>query len=201
MEKIDLKKERKSLYLPSAKAVSEVDVPAMNFLMVDGEGDPNTSAAYAEAIEALFAASYAIKFQVRKDRQIDYGVLPLEGLWWAEDPRAFRSADKSGWQWTMMIAQPSFVTEEEITTALAQVSAKKDLPALAKLRLETFHEGRCAQILHVGPFSSEAAAVDKLHQYIAATGALRGRHHEIYLSDIRRAAPEKWKTVIRQPIG
>lgn len=201
MEKIDLKKELKSLYAASAKAVSEVEVPEMAYLMVDGEGDPNTSPAYAEAIEALFAVSYAVKFMVKKgENAIDYGVMPLEGLWWADEPSAFIGADKSGWQWTMMIAQPAFVPEELIERAIAEVRAKKNPPALSRLRRESFAEGRCAQILHVGPFSEEGASVAKLHQYIADHGEVRGKHHEIYLSDIRRAAPEKWKTVIRQPM-
>ncbi|WP_417069183.1 GyrI-like domain-containing protein [Niveibacterium terrae] len=201
MEKIDLKKELKSLYLPSAKAVSEIEVPQMNYLMVDGEGDPNTTPAYAEAIEALFAVSYAVKFMVKKgETGIDYGVMPLEGLWWAEDPAAFMGSDKSGWQWTMMIAQPAFVPAELIARAIAEVRTKKNPPALSRLRLEPLEEGRCAQILHIGPFSEEGASVAKLHQYIADHGEMRGKHHEIYLSDIRKAAPEKWKTVIRQPM-
>jgi hypothetical protein len=201
MEKIDLKKELKSLYLPSAKAVSEVEVPEMSYLMVDGEGDPNTAPAYAEAIEALFAVSYAVKFKIKKgEAAVDYAVMPLEGLWWADDPAAFMGSDKSGWKWTMMIAQPAFVPAELIARAIAEVKAKKNPPALARLRLESFKEGRCAQILHVGPFSEEGISVAKLHQYIAGHGEVRGKHHEIYLSDIRKAAPEKWKTVIRQPM-
>ena len=199
MKIVDLKKELKHLYQPSAKAVSEVEVPAMNFLMIDGEGNPNTSQAYAEAVEALFAVSYAIKFMAKKgELAIDYGVMPLEGLWWADDMSRFSVNDKDNWKWTMMIMQPSFISEEIIAQAISEVGKKKNLPALSKLRVEEFAEGRCAQILHIGPFSEEGSTIEKVHQYINAHGQLTGKHHEIYLSDIRKADPAKWKTVIRQ---
>ena len=199
MKIVDLKKELKHLYQPSAKAVSEVEVPAMNFLMIDGEGNPNTSQAYAEAVEALFAVSYAIKFMAKKgELAIDYGVMPLEGLWWADDMSRFSVNDKDNWKWTMMIMQPSFISEEIIAQAISEVGKKKNLPALSKLRVEEFAEGRCAQILHIGPFSEEGPTIEKVHQYINAHGQLTGKHHEIYLSDIRKADPAKWKTVIRQ---
>lgn len=199
MKIVDLKKELKHLYQPSAKEVSEVEVPAMNFLMIDGEGNPNTSQAYAEAVEALFAVSYAIKFMAKKgELAIDYGVMPLEGLWWADDMSRFSVNDKDNWKWTMMIMQPSFISEEIIAQAISEVGKKKNLPALSKLRVEEFAEGRCAQILHIGPFSEEGPTIEKVHQYINAHGQLTGKHHEIYLSDIRKADPAKWKTVIRQ---
>lgn len=201
MQKIDLKKELKHLYQPSAKEVVQVDVPAANFFMIDGEGDPNTSPEYAAAIEALYTVSYAIKFMVKKGpTAVDYGVMPLEGLWWAEDMSSFSVQDKSSWKWTMMIRQPDFVTKALVAKAIAEVKQKKNPQALAKIRFEAFKEGLCAQILHVGPFSEEGPTVEKVHQYIATHGALRGKHHEIYLSDIRKAEPSKWKTVIRQPM-
>ena len=201
MQIIDLKKELKALYQPSAKEVSEVVVPAMNFLMVDGQGDPNTSPAYAQAIEDLYAVSYSIKFMVKKGPlAIDYGVMPLEGLWWAEDMSSFASGDKSQWQWTMMIMQPSFFSDEMIASATAEAKKKKNPPALAKLRAEAFAEGHCAQTLHIGPFSEEAPTIERVHQYIETHGKRVGKHHEIYLSDIRKADPAKWKTVIRQPM-
>lgn len=200
MKKIDFKKELKHLYQPSAKEVVLVEVPAMNFLMVDGEGDPNTSRAYQEAVEALFSVAYAVKFKVKKTLAIDYGVLPLEGLWWADDMAKFSVDDKSAWKWTMMIMQPNFVSEALIRDTIAEVKKKKDLPALAEFRFESFAEGRCAQILHVGPFSAEGPTVAKVHAFIASVGKLSGKHHEIYLSDIRKADPAKWKTVIRQPL-
>jgi len=202
MKKIDLKKELKSLYLPSAKAVAQVDVPAMNYLMIDGAGDPNTSKAYAEAIEALFAVAYTVKFMVKKAQEIDYGVMPLESLWWADDMAAFSTGDTSKWKWTAMIMQPPLVTAEIVAEAVAAVKKKKNPPAIARLRFDTLPEGTCAQTLHVGPFSEEGPTIERVHEFIRARGGkLAGRHHEIYLSDIRRADPAKWKTVIRQPLA
>lgn len=203
MQKIDFKKEQKSLYAPGTKEVVAVDVPTMQFLMVDGAGDPNTVPAYAEAVEVLYALSYTLKFMVKKgELAIDYGVLPLEGLWWAEDMTRFNAEDKSNWLWTMMIRQPDFVTEAMVDEALAAVQKKKNPPALEKVRFADYAEGACAQILHIGPFHEEGPTIARVHNYIAESGyVLSGKHHEIYLSDIRRAAPEKWKTVIRQPFA
>lgn len=201
MKTIDLRKELKHLYQPSAKEVVEVDVPSFQFLMIDGQGDPHTSREYAEAVEALFAVAYTVKFMVKKGRQrIDYAVMPLEGLWWADDMSAFVTNNRTQWKWTMMIMQPSFVSAEVIKAAMAEVTRKKALPAVGKLRLETYAEGLCAQILHIGPFSTEGATIEKVHQFIAARGTPTGKHHEIYLSDIRKADPAKWKTIIRQPM-
>ncbi len=200
MKKIDLKKELKHLYQPSAKEVVLVEIPAMNFLMIDGVGDPNTSRSYQEAVEALFSVAYAIKFKVKKTLAIDYGVLPLEGLWWADDMAAFTVGDKSNWKWTMMIMQPEFVSAALVRDTIAEVKKKKDLPALTNLRFESFAEGRCAQILHIGPFTAEGPTIMKVHSFIVSMGKLSGKHHEIYLSDIRKADPVKWKTIIRQPL-
>jgi hypothetical protein len=201
MKKIDLKKDLKHLYQPSAKEVVQLDVPTMNYLMVDGEGDPNTSRAYADAVEALFAVSYAVKFMLKKGpAAIDFAVMPLEGLWWADDMSKFSIEDKSNWKWTMMIMQPSFVTREIIESGIADVTKKKSPAAISKPRLETLTEGKCAQILHIGPFSEEGPAIGKVHQFIDAKSERSGKHHEIYLSDIRRAAPANWKTIIRQPM-
>lgn len=201
MKEIDLKKELKQLYNPSAKEVSVVDVPAMNYLMIDGEGDPNTAKSFADAVEALFTVSYAIKFKVKKGTlAIDYGVMPLEGLWWSDDMSSFTVADKSRWKWTTMIMQPSFVTQDLIEQAMKEVKEKKNPAALPKLRWESFSEGRCAQIMHIGPFSEEGPTVQKVHSFIDSIGKRVGKHHGIYLSDIRKAAPAKWKTVIRQPL-
>lgn len=199
MEKVNLKKELKHLYQPSAKEVVQIDVPTMNYLMVDGEGDPNTSQAYSDAVEALFMVSYAVKFMVKKGTSaIDYGVMPLEGLWWADDMSRFTTTDKSNWKWTMMIMQPAFVTPRIIDSAIADV--KKNSTAISKLRLESFSEGRCAQILHIGSFSEEGPTIEKVHQFIDSRSRRTGKHHEIYLSDIRKAEPSKWKTIIRQPM-
>ena len=200
MKKIDLKKELKSLYQPSAKAVALVEVPAMNYLMIDGEGDPNTSKAYTAAIETLFAVAYTVKFAVKRAQEIDYGVMPLESLWWADDMAAFSAGDKSKWKWTAMIMQPSFVTAAIVAAAITDVKKKKNPPAIGKVRFESLSEGTCAQTLHVGPFSEEGPTIARVHEFIRARGKLVGKHHEIYLSDIRKAAPEKWKTVVRQPM-
>lgn len=199
--KVDLKKQLKDLYQPSAKAVVKVDVPSFRFLMIDGEGDPNSSAAYVEAVEALFSVSYTVKFKLKKGPEaIDYAVMPLEGLWWADDMSAFTANDKSRWKWTMMIMQPDFVPPEVIDQAIAELKLKKKLPGLDRLRLESFTEGLCAQTLHIGPFSEEGPTIERVHDFIHEHGALSGKHHEIYLSDIRRADPAKWKTIIRQPM-
>lgn len=201
MDKIDLKKTYRQLYLPSAKEVVEVEVPEFSFLMIDGEGDPNTSTDYANAVEALFAVAYAAKFLIKKKQGIDYGVMPLEGLWWADDMAAFAGNQRDQWRWIMMIMQPDFVTPDRIDEALASVKKNKGLSALSHLRLERFAEGRCAQILHIGPFSEEGQTIERVHRFIEqGNHTPRGKHHEIYLSDIRRTAPEKWKTVIRQPL-
>jgi hypothetical protein len=202
VEKIDLKRTTlKPLYHASAARVVQVDVPALTFLMVDGEGDPNSSKEYAEAVEALFSVSYTAKFMIKKGpAKLDYAVMPLEGLWWADDMSAFVANDRAKWQWTMMIMQPPVATEETIGAAIAEVERKKALPAVRKLRLVTFAEGACAQILHVGPFTEEGPTIEKLHEFIDARGGRSGKHHEIYLTDIRRADPKKWKTIIRQPL-
>ncbi|MBQ5939914.1 MULTISPECIES: GyrI-like domain-containing protein [unclassified Massilia] len=201
MSKRELKLELKHLYRPSAKEVAEVEVPSMRFLMIDGQGDPNTSPQYAAAVEALFSVSYKTKFMVKKGEQgVDYAVMPLEGLWWADDLSAFAGNDRSQWRWTMMIMQPEFAGETVIRAAIAEVKRAKGLPALDALRLEHFAEGRCAQILHVGPFSEEGPTIQRVHDFIETRAALAGKHHEIYLSDIRRGEPSRWKTIIRQPM-
>lgn len=203
MQKIDFKKRLKQLYSAPAKAPVIVEVPSLNFIMIDGSGDPNTSAEFQQAVEALFSTSYTLKFMIKKSRMaIDYGVLPLEGVWWADDMASFTVGDKASWKWTLMIMQPEYVTAELFEQALEQAGKKKELPALDQLRFGSFHEGLCAQVLHVGPFSEEGPTIDRLHRFIQDNGYSRkGKHREIYLSDLRRVAPEKLKTVIRQPIA
>jgi hypothetical protein len=203
MEKINYKKELKYLYGPSAKKVEIVDVPKMNFLMVDGEGDPNTSQAFQDAIDVLYPLSYTLKFMIKKGEiGIDYGVLPLEGLWWADDMTSFSVENKDGWNWTLMIMQPEVVTKEMVQEAIEKTKLKKNPVSLPLVRFESFSEGKAAQIMHIGPFSEEGPTVEKVHSLIKENGSQRtGKHHEIYLSDIRRAASEKWKTIIRQPMS
>jgi hypothetical protein len=203
MKKIDYKKQLKHLYGPSAKQVESVEVPQMNYLMIDGKGDPNTAKSFSDAVEALYPVAYTLKFMVKKGAMdIDYGVLPLEGLWWADDMSAFSTGNKDAWKWTMMIMQPEFITSDMANEAIEEVARKKKPVALPLLRFEAFKEGRSAQILHIGPFAEEGPAIAKVHAFIEASGArMTGKHHEIYLSDMRRTAPEKWKTIIRQPLA
>jgi hypothetical protein len=202
MVKIDCKKELKNLYSSSAEKVEVVEVPQMNFLMIDGEGDPNTSQSFQDAIDVLYPLSYTLKFIIKRGEiGIDYGVLPLEGLWWADDMSSFSVDNKENWKWTLMIMQPELVKKEMVATAIEEVRKKKKPVALPLVRFESFAEGKVGQIMHIGPFSEEGPTVEKLHSFIKVSGSQRiGKHHEIYLSDIRRAAPEKWKTIIRQPM-
>jgi hypothetical protein len=201
LAKIDFKKELPHLYSPSKKVFSIVDVPSMSFLMLDGHGDPNTAPAYQEAIEALYGVAYGLKFMSKKERGIDYVVPPLEGLWWMEDMEQFSLEAKDDWDWTMMVMQPEWITVEMVEQVRAEVARKKNPPALPQLRFEEYREGLAVQILYVGPYADEAPTIARMHAFAAADGhELRGKHHEIYLSDPRRTAPEKFKTVIRQPI-
>lgn len=201
-KKLDYKHELKELYGPRAGHPAIVDVPELSFLMVDGMGDPNTSRDYREAVEALFAVSYRVKFAVKRGADgIDYGVMPLEGLWWVDDMSTFSLDDKSGWSWTAMIMQPDVVTEELVQRSILEAS-RKPLPAAARLRFDRFGEGLAAQVLYTGPYSAEGPTIERLHGFIAEAGYRpSGKHHEIYLSDPSRAEPAKLKTVIRQPVA
>jgi hypothetical protein len=205
MLKLDLKKQFKHLYQPSAKQFSIVDVPPLNFLMIDGAGDPNTSADFQAAMEALYAMAYTLKFGVKQGKYggapYDYPVMALEGLWWADDMTRFGATAKSDWYWTVMIMQPDIVTPDMVEAARADAAKKKNLAALPKMRFEKYHEGLSAQIMYFGPFKDEGPTIARLHEFIEGGGhQLRGKHHEIYLSDPRRTAPGKLKTVIRQPM-
>ncbi len=201
MPKLDLKKDLKHLYNPSAKAISVVDVPPMQFLMIDGHGDPNSAPAYVEAIQALYALAYGLKFRVKHaDPAADFVVMPLEGLWWAADMSNFAALSKADWDWTMMILQPPAVTPALFAAALVETAKKKVLPGLARVRQEVYHEGSAAQIRYFGPYADEGPTIARLHVYIVEQGhQLSGKHHEIYIGDPRRTAPAKLQTVIRQP--
>ncbi|HCG98905.1 MAG: hypothetical protein A2074_00980 [Candidatus Aquicultor primus] len=202
MQKIDLKKEFKYLYAPSAKEIVLVEVPEMAYLMVDGKGDPNTSQEYMDSIEALYSIAYTLKFMLKKsDAALDYGVMPLEGLWWVDDMREFSVENKDAWKWTSMIVQPDFVTNEHFEQARTEVRKKKELASIDKVRFERDHEGLSAQTMYIGPYADEGPTIERIHAFIDGLGRKRrGKHHEIYLSDPRRTAPEKLKTVIRQPV-
>jgi hypothetical protein len=205
MTPFDLIKEHGLLYRPSAKHPVIVEVPDLAFLQVDGRGDPETAETYHQALEALYSVAYTLKFTLKKaDPERDFKVAPLEGLWWAEEAAptmADLQRDRDAWNWTMMIAVPDAVTPEEVTAARETAARKKDLPAAPLLRLERLEEGLAAQIMHLGPYSEEAPTIERLHAFAAAEGyELRGRHHEIYLGDPLRTAPERLKTVLRHPV-
>lgn len=201
MDKVDFRKVHKRLYAPPADRFDLVDVPAMQFLMVDGQGDPNVSADYARAVEWLYGVSYKAKFAAKKTLGRDHAVPPLEGLWYAEDMSTFLTRAKAQWSWTMMIMQPDWIGAAEIEDAVARVEADRGARP-ATLRLERFDEGRCAQILHVGPYDAEGPTIARLHaEFLPGNGLIEnGHHHEIYLSDPRKTAPERLKTILRQPV-
>lgn len=196
--KLDLKTDLKHLYTPPVREVVIVGVPAMHFLMLDGKGDPNAQE-FKDAVETLYTVAYTTKFLLKKEAAIDYPVMPLEGLWWADGGR---EAPRESWQWTAMIMQPDCVTEGWLAEACRQAQRKKSLRALEKVRLEQFYEGTSAQIMHVGPFADEGPTLEKLDRFLEEHGyTFRGKHHEIYLNDLRRVAPNKMRTVIRHPFG
>jgi hypothetical protein len=202
-EKIDFKKTLKHLYQPGKKDFELVDVPEMQFLMVDGHGDPNTAPEYQQAVEALYAVAYKLKFFSKKQLDKDYTVPPLEGLWWAEDMGSFTTnLDKSAWDWTMMIMTPEWVSTSDFADAVEAAGKGKELPSLELVRLENYNEGLSAQVLHIGSYDDEAPTLARLHnEWLPENGFVEnGKHHEIYLSDPRRVAPEKLKTVLRQPV-
>lgn len=203
MEKTDFRKVLRPLYDPPVGRFEIVDLPPMTFFMIDGKGDPNRSPAYTQAVEALYAASYTLKFMSKKALGRDYVVPPLEGLWWADDMESFRTREKDKWSWTMMIMVPDFVGPEMAREAIAAAAKKKDLPAIGKLRVEELSEGRAAQTMHVGSYDDEGPILAYLHEEFLPANALAatGRHHEIYLGDPRKMAAEKLKTVLRQPIS
>jgi hypothetical protein len=201
MEKVDFKKIMKAFWQPPVGVFSLVDVPKLQFAMIDGKGDPNTSEEYRHAIEWLYSVSYPLKFMSKKELGKDYGVAPLEGLWWAEDMSSFLTGDKHLWSWTMMIMQPDWITGEMFKAVLDKARAKLGEPP-ESLRLQFFHEGTAVQIMHIGPYSAEGPTILRLHEeFLPANGLVEnGKHHEIYLGDPRKAAPEKLRTVIRQPV-
>lgn len=197
--KVDLKRELRSLYTASA-AASLVEVPELQYLMVDGHGDPNRSQSFHDAVGALYALSYGAKFALKRTGALDYRVMPLEGLWSAPEAPPFPTEDPSAWDWTLMIMQPEQVIPEVVAGAM-DVAAHKKVPALNRVRLERLAEGQAAQVLHRGPYSNEGPTIAALHAFIADCGLQPvGRHHEIYLSDPRRAAPESMRTILRQPV-
>lgn len=202
MDKVDLKKSLDS-YRARQGVFRIVDLEPFNYLMVDGSGDPNTSPAYAAALEALYPVAYKLKFASARGLGRDYVVPPLEGLWWADDMAAFTSdRDTSRWSWTMMLLVADWLGPDDVADAVARVGAKKPPARLDDVRLETLAEGTCVQTLHVGSFDDEGPVLEELHRrFIPEHGLrMRGRHHEIYFSDFRKVAPAKMRTLLRQPV-
>ena len=205
MSKTDFKKTHKDWYQPSARAVSLVTLPKMNFLQVDGEGHPGKSEQFQAAVEALYKTAYTLKFlfktRPKPEGWFDYVVPPLEGLWWMKDNRAFDPGHPEDWRWTVMIMLPDYFTPDLVETVIRQLREENDLPALSRLRLEAFEEGKSVQIMHIGPYDQEGPAIARMHAFAAENGLeVHGKHHEVYLSAPGRTAPEKLKTVIRHPV-
>lgn len=202
---MDFKKELAS-YKAKRGVFNVIDVPSMRYLMVDGHGDPNTEASYHQAIESLYSVAYHLKFHSKLDLGRDYVVPPLESLWWAEDMDSFTSVqDKSRWDWTSMIMIPDWVSDETITRIIETIATSEKKPApsrLADLRVEVLEEGTCVQTLHIGPYSEEGPTLAQMHHEFIPEHGLRmtGKHHEIYFGDPRKAAPEKLRTILRQPV-
>ena len=202
-DKVDLKKSLDA-YRAKVGQFRVLDVPDLQYLMIDGHGNPNTSPVFAEAVETLYPVAYALKFASKRGLGRDFVVMPLEGQWWADDMDSFTAArDKSRWDWTLMIMQPDWIDGDLFAAAVEQVRAKSRPPRLDGLRLEPLSEGRCVQTLHVGAFDDEADVLARMHdEFIPGNGLhMVGKHHEIYLSDTRRVAPEKQRTILRQPVG
>ncbi|MFW9878986.1 MAG: GyrI-like domain-containing protein [Candidatus Thorarchaeota archaeon] len=202
--KVDFKKSMKEFYQPNSKEVVMLEVPEMQFLMIDGMGSPGDSQEYLDALAALYPVAFKIKF-LSKAKGKDYVVPPLEGLWWADNMEDFIEGNRDKWKWTMMIMQPNWITQEIFNEAIESTIEKKpELKELvSKIRLEKYKEGKAAQIMHIGPYSEEGPNIKKIHEFIEKKGgSFDGhnlKHHEIYLSDPRKAKPENMKTVIRQP--
>jgi hypothetical protein len=211
MKKLDLKKDLKVYYQPSAKKVEVIDVPCFNFLMIDGAiepgMEPGTSPLFQENMGAMYGAAYTLKFMLKKREKdpVDYPVMATEGLWDVRDGN-FDINVKDNWDYTLMILVPDLITQDHLEEALTQLRKKRgDQPEFTRLRLETFEEGLCVQTMHIGPYATEPETVDKMNAFMEEQGyrdlvGQGGKHHEIYLGDPRRSAPEKLKTVLRHPV-
>ncbi|WP_435746431.1 GyrI-like domain-containing protein [Nocardioides sp. SYSU DS0663] len=201
MESYDVKRARRDLYSARQHVCTVVDVPAMSFLVGDGAGDPNTSDDYRAVVSALYVTSYAIRALAVEEVGRKHTVAPLEGLWWAEDLRAFARRDAGEWCWRMMIGQPDWIDADLVARAKERAATKVDASVLDRLLLEELAEGPCVQVLHVGPYDEEGPTIAAMHAFIEDRGLeLTGRHHEIYLGDPRRAAPNRLRTILRQPV-
>ncbi len=200
MTTIDLRKKLKPLYTASARTPVILEVPAAGCLMVDGTGEPGGTV-FQEAVGSLYSVAYTLKFRFKKEKSVDYPVMALEGLWHADSMDHFLSQERKDWTWTLFIVLPDVVTRKDVQSAIVDVKKKAKFPRFPAVRFERFAEGTCAQVLHVGPYSTERETIDRLHAFLAERGYRpRGSHHEIYLGDPRRAKPENLKTILRQPV-
>lgn len=207
MDQLDFKKSFKHLFsAPNSKAVL-IDVPECQHLMVDGAGDPNNNPSFERAMQTLYGILYSLKmgWKFGKSEQpqgyVDFTVAPPEALWWMADGGDFDMSRKQDWRWTQMIMTPDFVSKKMVDAAAEELRRKKGKDAVAPYRLERWKEGWCVQITHLGPYEAEAPTIEKMHSFAREQGyTLHGKHHEIYLNDPRRTAPEKIKTILRQPV-
>lgn len=202
-EKVDFKKTLKSYFTGSKKGWEEITFPAFNYLMTDGQGSPGDGPEYQSALEHLYPAAFGTKFFSKIDLGRDYAVPPLEGIWWADDFEAYtQPGRREEWRWTMMLMLPDWIDQGHVDEALSRQAKRKPELDFGKVRMERLAEGLCLQMLHVGPFAEEAPLLHRLHHELIPEGgyAFNGQHHEIYLSDPRRTAPEKLRTVLRQPV-
>jgi len=198
----DVKRELKACYAPHARGFQQVTVPPLRFLQIAGSGDPNVAQSYRDAVETLYVASYSARAIAKRRLERVHTVAPLEGLWTADDPAAFHTRDKSAWNWVMMIAQPDWITPELMDEAV-ETAASKGAPAVQSLRFQPYDEGLSVQILHIGSYDDEGPTLQRLHdEYIPNEGlVMTGPHHEIYLSDARKTAPDRLRTILRQPVA
>lgn len=203
MEKFDYKKIHREFYSATSKPKLLV-VPEFKYITISGEGNPNTSEMFSKAVQTLYPIAYTLKFMIKKGKTTlvpcDYTIMPLEGQWWADDMNNFITRNKDSWKWKIQLFMPEFITEELLKEAINAVKKKKDLEMLPHVKFEKIADGPSAQIMHIGSFDSEYPTIKTLHDFIEGNGKkLRGLHREIYLSDFRKTAPERLKTIIRQP--
>ena len=203
MKQFDTKKELGALYFPTDREPHLVRVPAFNFAMVDGRGAPDRSPEFQEAVQALYGVAFTEKFTLKKAGVADFRVAPLEALWSTGAGTRFAPrAARSSWRWTAMLLQPPGLTRRRFMDAVAALRARKDPPALGRVRWERYAEGPAVQALHLGPYAEEMGTLAAIARFIAERGwRPRGRHHEIYLGDPRRSPPDRLRTVLRQPVA
>lgn len=201
MDKLDFKKLYKTYYSPKSDKPEIISMPRMQFLMVDGRGDPNNSADFQAAFGLLYGTAYTMKFSRKKTGKTDFSIGALEGLWWNEKGEAFGMDRKDDWYWTLMLWVPDDITQDEFETARGALKARKPELTTERIRLGTYKEGVVVQIMHIGPYDTEQSDVEKMHSFASAEGYTQsGKHHEIYFGDPRRTVPEKLRTILRHPL-